>query len=130
MAPIAACGGHARGTRAALIGLLTEVKVHGGLSATEAGAGPLAGRRRGLRIAATCLEDFAMHENIDPEQLPVVFPVWTASQILGIGKNKQYELIADGEYPVRILEIGGRFRVSRYDLLEYLGAHPVGGDAA
>ena len=46
----------------------------------------------------------------------------TASKILGVGKNKTYALIEAGEYPVRVLPIGGtRFRVSRVDLLAYLG---------
>ena len=59
---------------------------------------------------------------IDPETLPPTFPVLTASKILGIGKNKTYALIEAGEYPVRVLPIGGtRFRVSRVDLLAYLG---------
>ncbi len=56
----------------------------------------------------------------DPETLPPTFPVQVASQILGIGKNRTYRLIEAGQYPVRVLPIGGRLRVSRYDLLEYL----------
>jgi Ribbon-helix-helix protein, copG family len=59
---------------------------------------------------------------IDPEALPAVFPVQTASRVLGIGRNQTYELVKAGRYPVRVLEIGGRFKVSRYDLLAYLGA--------
>ena len=59
---------------------------------------------------------------IDPETLPPVIPLRVCSQVLGIGENKQYELVRDGRYPVRILTIGGRFRVSRYDLLDYLHA--------
>ena len=56
----------------------------------------------------------------DPEKLPPTFPVQTASRVLGIGKNKTYRLISAGQYPVRVLDVGGRFRVSRYDLLAYL----------
>lgn len=59
---------------------------------------------------------------IDPEHLPAVFPVQTASRVLGIGKNTTYELIKRGEYPVRVLEICGKLKVTRYDLLRYLGA--------
>ncbi|HSR82679.1 MAG TPA: DNA-binding protein [Streptosporangiaceae bacterium] len=66
-----------------------------------------------------------MTASIDPENLPPVFPVSTASKVLGIGRNQQYALIAAGKYPVRVLEIGGRFRVSRYDLLAYLHAEPA-----
>ena len=57
-----------------------------------------------------------------PETLPPVFPVLVASWVIGIGKNKTYEMIADGEYPIRVIELGGRFRATRYDLLDYLGA--------
>ena len=59
---------------------------------------------------------------IDPEALPAVFPVQTASRVLGIGKNQTYELIKAGGYPVRVRKIGGRWRVTRYDLVAYLGA--------
>lgn len=52
--------------------------------------------------------------------LPPVIPVQTASRILGIGKNQTYELIRSGKYPVRVLEMGGRFRVSKFDLLNFL----------
>ena len=58
----------------------------------------------------------------DLEALPHVFPVLVASKVLGIGKNQTYELIKRGTYPVRVLTINGRFKVSRYDLLAYLGA--------
>jgi len=60
------------------------------------------------------------------EDLPAVLSVITASQILGIGKNRAYSLISRGAYPVRVLNIDGRYKVSRYDLLTYLGA-PVYG---
>jgi hypothetical protein len=59
---------------------------------------------------------------IDPEKLPPTFPVQLASRILGIGRNRTYDLIAAGEYPVRVLQTGNRLRVSRWDLLTYLGA--------
>ena len=58
----------------------------------------------------------------DPEQLPATFPVQVASRVLGIGRNRTYELIKAGTYPVRVRESGGRFRVSKYDLLRHLGA--------
>ena len=63
--------------------------------------------------------------DIDPETLPPTFPVQTASKILGIGRNRTYALITAGEYPVRVLPIGGRYRVSKFDLLAYLGATPA-----
>lgn len=60
----------------------------------------------------------------DPQELPPTFPVQTASRILGIGRNRTYELIKSGDYPIRVIESGGRYRVSRWDLLKYLGAIP------
>jgi hypothetical protein len=57
----------------------------------------------------------------DLEALPPVFSVLVASKVLGIGKNQTYDLIRQEMYPVRILKINGRFRVSKYDLLAYLG---------
>lgn len=57
------------------------------------------------------------------EDLPDTFPVRVCSQVLGIGRNRTYELIAEGKYPVRILPGHGRnHRVSRADLLAYLHA--------
>lgn len=61
----------------------------------------------------------------DPQTLPPTFPVQTASRVLGIGRNRTYELIKSGGYPVRVIESGGRYRVSRWDLLKYLGATPA-----
>jgi len=58
----------------------------------------------------------------DAEKLPSVFPVLIASRVLGVGRNQTYQLIKAGEYPVRVLTINGRYRVSRYDLMAYLGA--------
>jgi hypothetical protein len=58
----------------------------------------------------------------DPQALPPTFPVQTASRVLGIGRNRTYESIKSGDYPVRVIESGGRYRVSRWDLLKYLGA--------
>jgi hypothetical protein len=49
----------------------------------------------------------------DLEALPPVFSVLVASKVLGIGKNQTYNLIRQEMYPVRILKINGRFRVSK-----------------
>ncbi|MFF8895219.1 helix-turn-helix domain-containing protein [Brevibacterium casei] len=40
---------------------------------------------------------------------------------IGIGRNKAYELAKLGQFPVRVLKIGSRYRVSRADLDRYLG---------
>ena len=46
--------------------------------------------------------------DIDPEKLPAIFPVMTASRLLHIGRDRTYELGHKGEYPVRVLDISGR----------------------
>ena len=71
-----------------------------------------------------------MDPTLDPAALPPTFPIQTASKILGIGRNRTYELIKAGRYPVRVLDIGGRFRVPRHDLLVFLGISPPAGGAA
>lgn len=40
---------------------------------------------------------------------------------LGLGRGTSYELARQGEFPVRVLKIGSRYRVSRADLDRYLG---------
>lgn len=71
-----------------------------------------------------------MDPTLDPADLPPTLPIQTASKILGIGRNRTYELIKAGRYPVRVLDVGGRFRVSRYDLLDYLGAGRIAAGGA
>lgn len=44
-----------------------------------------------------------------------------AGDVLGLGRNKAYELARQGEFPVRVLKIGSRYRISRADLDRYLG---------
>jgi hypothetical protein len=60
------------------------------------------------------------------ENLPAVISIITASKILGIGKNQSYELIKQGRYPIRVLQLNGRYRVSRYDLFAFLGVPGYG----
>ncbi|WP_227007274.1 helix-turn-helix domain-containing protein [Brevibacterium casei] len=40
---------------------------------------------------------------------------------LGLGRGTSYELAKLGQFPVRVLKIGSRYRVSRADLDRYLG---------
>jgi hypothetical protein len=47
-----------------------------------------------------------------------------ASRILGIGRDHGYELAKRGMYPVRVMVSNGRFKVSKFELLAYLGAVP------
>lgn len=55
---------------------------------------------------------------------PADCPLQVASRILGIGRDHAYELVRSGAYPVRVMESNGRFKVSKFDLLAYLGAVP------
>lgn len=65
-----------------------------------------------------------MKDNHKPAaaDMPLTMPVWPdAAQVLGIGRTTTYELIKRGEFPVRVLHLGKKSRVSRADLLAYLG---------
>jgi hypothetical protein len=57
----------------------------------------------------------------DPWTLPAVVTLRDASRILRIGKNRAYDMVHDGTYPVRVIKDAGRFRVRKTDLLAYLG---------
>lgn len=48
-----------------------------------------------------------------------------AAAWLGIGKTTAYELIRTGQFPVRVLHVGGRRLIVRAELERYL----AGGDA-
>lgn len=56
------------------------------------------------------------------EALPPTVPLWPdASRILGMGRSTAYQLAKHNQFPVRVLRVGSRYRVSRADLLRYLG---------
>lgn len=56
------------------------------------------------------------------ENMPLTMPVWPdGARVLGIGRSTAYELIRRGEFPVRVLKLGAKYRISRADLLRYLG---------
>ncbi len=44
-----------------------------------------------------------------------------AGEILGIGRTKAYELAKNGDFPVKMLRIGRRYKVSVPALLKLLG---------
>ncbi len=56
------------------------------------------------------------------ESLPVTFGLETAARAIGLGRNQAYALAKAGEFPVRVRRINGRYRVTRFDLLAWLGA--------
>jgi hypothetical protein len=53
--------------------------------------------------------------------LPVSFDLVTAARALHLGRTKAHELARRGEFPVRVLRLGNRYRVTRADLLRFLG---------
>jgi len=56
------------------------------------------------------------------DALPVVFSFETACRALSVGRNQGYRLLKQGQFPVRVLRLCGRYRVTKFDLLAYLGA--------
>ncbi len=53
--------------------------------------------------------------------LPATVNVTTAGRALGIGRDKAYELIRNGKFPVRTLPLGGTVRVPTAELWKVLG---------
>jgi hypothetical protein len=53
--------------------------------------------------------------------LPAVLDVPSAGRLLGIGRTRAYRLAAAGEFPCRVLRVGGTWRVPTADLLVVLG---------
>lgn len=65
--------------------------------------------------------------------LPVAFDLNVANRALNMGRTLGYDLAKRGEYPVRVLRLGNRYRVTRADLFRYLGEvddQQCGGEAA
>jgi hypothetical protein len=62
--------------------------------------------------------------------LPLTVDIETAGRAIGIGRSKSYQLAAAGDFPVRVLQVGRRYRVVRADLLELLGIAPPKREAA
>ena len=61
--------------------------------------------------------------------LPSVVDLTTAGRAFGIGRTKAFELARAGEFPVRVLRVGQKFRVPKAAILEALGVTPAGGPA-
>ncbi|AEM86968.1 hypothetical protein Strvi_7631 [Streptomyces violaceusniger Tu 4113] len=55
--------------------------------------------------------------------LPATVNVTTAGRALGIGRDKAYELIRSGQFPVRTLPLGGTIRVPTAELWKILGVN-------
>jgi hypothetical protein len=60
------------------------------------------------------------------ESLPVVVDLETAGRCFGIGRTRAHELVRAGEFPVPVLVVGRKYRVTRQAILAAVGyAQPV-----
>lgn len=58
----------------------------------------------------------------DLENLPITVPaVPVVSDMIGMSRSSAYAALQAGTFPVRVLKIGKKYRVSRADLLKFLG---------
>jgi excisionase family DNA binding protein len=58
--------------------------------------------------------------------LPITVDIGTAARALGIGRSTGYELARRGQFPCRVLRVGGSYRIPTADLLHVLGIDPRG----
>ena len=56
--------------------------------------------------------------------LPAAVDLATAGRALGIGRTKAFELARTGQFPVKVLHVGQKFRVPRTAILEALSIDP------
>lgn len=56
--------------------------------------------------------------------LPPSLGLEAAALVLGIGRTNAYALVRRGEFPVPVLRIGRRYRVSTQAVLRLLGVEP------
>ena len=56
--------------------------------------------------------------------LPVSFGLPVAAKAMGIGRNKAYEMVGDGTFPIPWHRYRREFRVHRPDLFRHLGLEP------
>lgn len=69
-------------------------------------------------------------KRITATDLPLTLDLVTAGELLGIRRSTAYALVQEGRFPVRVLKIGKKIRVSRADLLAYLGETPAPRESA
>lgn len=56
--------------------------------------------------------------------LPVSVDLTTAGRALGIGRTKAFELAKAGRFPIKVLQVGQKYRVPRTAILEALDVRP------
>jgi hypothetical protein len=64
--------------------------------------------------------------------LPVSVDLVTAGRAFGLGRTKSHELARAGDFPCRVLKVGERYKVPRWELFRALGIEEsrAAGDAA
>ncbi|MEU0521798.1 helix-turn-helix domain-containing protein [Streptosporangium sp. NPDC006007] len=53
--------------------------------------------------------------------LPAVVPLLTAARALGLSRNTAYRLVKLDEFPCRVIQAGGTYRVPTSEILRILG---------
>lgn len=61
--------------------------------------------------------------------LGVTTDLVTAGSVLGLSRNVSYQLAAAGQFPIRVLHLGARYRVPVASLLKLLEIEPLGQSA-
>lgn len=62
--------------------------------------------------------------------LPVLINMGTACKVLDISENHGYTLARRGEFPARVVRLGGAVRVQTADLRALILGDPTAGDVA
>jgi hypothetical protein len=57
--------------------------------------------------------------------LPPAVDLVTAGRAFGIGRTKAFELARAGAFPVKVLQVGQKFRVPKTAILEALDVKPL-----
>lgn len=58
--------------------------------------------------------------------LPAMVPLWpTAARAFNIGRSAAYELVAAGEFPVRVHRFGRAYRCATAEIMDVLGIAEV-----
>ncbi|MEV4285453.1 helix-turn-helix domain-containing protein [Nonomuraea bangladeshensis] len=68
-------------------------------------------------------------EATEATERPEVVSLLAAGRLLGIGRTKAYRLAKAGEFPCRVLKIGGRYAVPVRGLRALLDPTTTGGDS-
>jgi hypothetical protein len=61
--------------------------------------------------------------------LPASVDLPTAGRAFGVGRTKAYELARAGQFPVKVVPVGPKFRVPKRAILDALGINPVAATA-